>query len=107
VNGITENLLCKNENFNVFVKRALFEALNPKQNSKFVDRYFDGLPVDLSKVLFILTSTDDLDMIQRIWKGRLGQLKNHVLEIEFSGYTLEEKLEIAKKHLIPKWQGKW
>jgi ATP-dependent Lon protease len=87
---------------------ALFEALNPEQNSNFVDRFIE-VPVDLSKVLFILTTSADMNIIfsQGHWEGRLGPLRNRMVMIEFSGYAAEEKIKIAKEHLIPKWQEKW
>jgi ATP-dependent Lon protease len=72
---------------------AFLEVLDPEQNSDFVDNYIE-VGYDLSKVLFVATS-NSLDTIQPALRDRMEI-------IEVSGYTLEEKIEISKRHLIPK-----
>jgi len=72
---------------------ALLEVLDPEQNSKFNDNFVE-LDYDLSKVLFVATA-NDLGSIQ-------APLRDRMEIIEVNGYTVEEKVEIAKRHLIPK-----
>lgn len=72
---------------------ALLEVLDPEQNANFVDHYLN-VPYDLSDVLFVCTanSTD----------GISAPLLNRMEVIDFSGYTLNDKLAIAKTHLLKK-----
>lgn len=72
---------------------ALLEVLDPEQNNTFYDNYLE-LEYDLSKVLFIATA-NSLSAIQPALRDRLEI-------IDLSGYAVEEKIEIAKRHLIPK-----
>ena len=72
---------------------ALLEVLDPEQNTTFHDNYLD-LDVDLSKVLFIATA-NSMQTVQPALRDRMEIIR-------LAGYSTEEKLEIARRHLIPK-----
>lgn len=72
---------------------AMLEVLDPQQNRTFYDNYL-GLPFDLSQVMFIATA-NTMDTIS-------GPLRDRMEVIELSGYTTEEKINIAQKHLVQK-----
>jgi ATP-dependent Lon protease len=72
---------------------ALLEVLDPEQNNTFYDNYLE-LEYDLSRVLFVATA-NDISHIQ-------PALRDRIEIIDLSGYAIEEKIEIAKRHLVPK-----
>jgi len=71
----------------------LTHLLDPTQNDAFQDKYFSGIDLDLSRALFIL-SYNDVNSIDKILLDRIHRIK-------FSCLTLEEKLEVAKTHMLP------
>ena len=72
---------------------AMLEVLDPEQNNTFADHYIE-LPLDLSNVLFLATANQ--------LEGISGPLKDRMEIIHVPSYTSNEKLQIAKKHLVPK-----
>ena len=78
---------------NQSVMNALIHVLDRTQSDCFCDEFIGDIPIDLSKIMFFCTLND---------VGKLGDiLKNRMLLVKVDGYTVMEKVEIAKKHIIP------
>ncbi len=75
------------------VAAALLEVLDPQQNKEFQDHYI-GLPFDCSKALFLCTS-NDADMLS-------APLLDRMVRVDLTGYTIAEKMNIAKNYLLPR-----
>uniref|UniRef100_A0A6C0IVT6 Lon proteolytic domain-containing protein n=1 Tax=viral metagenome TaxID=1070528 RepID=A0A6C0IVT6_9ZZZZ len=76
----------------------LTHLLDPAQNDRYQDKYFSGIDLDLSKALFVL-SYNDVELIDRVMLDRVHRIK-------FNNLTLEEKVVIANKHLLPEIYSK-
>ena len=81
------------QSWNGSPEAALLELLDPEQNRSFTDHYLE-LPFDLSEALFVCTA-NNLDALS-------APLRDRLEIIELSGYTLDEKVHIAREHLVPK-----
>lgn len=77
----------------------LTHLLDPSQNKNFQDKYFTGIPLDLSKVLFIL-SYNNVEALDKIMLDRIQRIR-------FENLSVEDKLVVAKKHLLPEICGKF
>ena len=75
------------------IESSMLEVLDPEQNQSFRDHYLD-LPFDLSRAMFI-TTANTLDTVP-------GPLRDRMETIEIAGYTADEKLQIAKRYLVPR-----